>query len=200
MAENNSVLCESCEHTGSTTQAETWCNDCKEGYCNGCIKAHQVTKALRRHHLISISDYSKARNLPVTDICAVHKRQLDFFCTTHDSILCLECVQISHSKCKIENITDASVGSKSSAAVAYLEEEMCNLIKNIESGLLCCCSDGADLRQQEKGILSTIQDIRDRINRSLDKLQEKLTEELHWKRNQGLIEIEKFKTDLLTKN
>ena len=195
MAENNSVFCESCEHTGTTTKAETWCNDCKEGYCKECIKAHQVTKVLRSHHLISTSDYTIARNLAVNEICAVHTQQYEFFCPQHDSILCLDCFQSNHSKCKIKNITDASVGSKSSAAVAKLEEEMRNLIKNFESGLQCCDRDVTDLKQQEKAILSTIQDIRDRINLSLDKLQEKLTEELNSKRDQGLIVIEKFNAE-----
>lgn len=183
MAEVNSVNCEPCGFDGSSKSAHSWCNDCGEGFCDECVKDHKRTKILRSHHLISITDYLKSTELFFDENCEHHKEPYEFFCSQHDSILCLKCLQEHHSKCKICKLSDVAKGSKTSTALADLENEIQSTSQTFAEYHEKEDKFNTDLKQQEKNVRDEVNSIRRKINNHLDQLQENLLRDLELRYN-----------------
>lgn len=183
MAEGNSVNCEPCGFDGLSKSAHSWCNDCGEGFCDECVKDHKRTKILRSHHLISITDYLKSTELFFGENCEHHKEPYEFFCSQHDSILCLKCLQEHHSKCKICKLSEVAKGSKTSTALADLENEIQSTSQTFAEYQEKEDKFNIDLKQQEKNVRDEVNSIRRKINNHLDQLQENLLRDLELRYN-----------------
>ncbi|CAG2229517.1 unnamed protein product [Mytilus edulis] len=169
MAEGTTVSCEPCGYDGLSKSAQSWCNDCGEGFCDECVKDHKRTKILRSHHLISITDYLK--------------EPYEFFCSQHDAILCLKCFQEHHSKCTICKLSEVAKGSKTSTALTDLENETQSTNQNIAEYHEEEDKYSTDLKQQEQNIREEVYNIRSKFNKHLDRLQEKVIKDLEMKYN-----------------
>ena len=183
MVEGNSVNCEPCGFDGLSKSAHSWCNDCGEGFCDECVKDHKRTKILRSHHLISITDYLKSTELFFDENCEHHKEPYEFFCSQHNSILCLKCLQEHHSKCKICKLSEAAKGSKTSTALADLENEIQSTSQTFAEYQEKEDKFNTDLKQQEKNVRDEVNSIRRKINNHLDQLQENLLRDLELRYN-----------------
>ncbi|XP_071176825.1 uncharacterized protein [Mytilus edulis] len=183
MAEGPTVSCEPCGYDGLSKSANSWCNDCGEGFCDECVKDHKRTKLLRSHHLISITDYLKSTELFIDENCVHHKEPYEFFCSQHDGILCLKCLQEHHSKCKISKLSEVAKGSKTSTALADLETEIESTSQNFAEYHKEEDNYITDLKQQEKNIRDEVYNIRSQFNKHLDRLQQKALKDLEMKYN-----------------
>ncbi|XP_052060797.1 uncharacterized protein LOC127701055 [Mytilus californianus] len=183
MAEGTTVNCEPCGYDGLSKSAHLWCNDCEEGFCDECVKDHKRTKILRCHHLISITDYLKSAELFFDENCEHHKEPFEFFCSQHDSILCLNCFQEHHSKCKISKLSEVAKGSKTSTALTDLENEIQSTSQNFAEYNEDEDKSNTDLKQQEQNIRDEVYNIRRKINNHLDQLQENILRDLEMKYN-----------------
>lgn len=183
MVEGNSVNCEPCGFDGLSKSAHSWCNDCGEGFCDECVKDHKRTKILRSHHLISITDYLKSTELFFDENCEHHKEPYEFFCSQHNSILCLKFLQEHHSKCKICKLSEAAKGSKTSTALADLENEIQSTSQTFAEYQEKEDKFNTDLKQQEKNVRDEVNSIRRKINNHLDQLQENLLRDLELRYN-----------------
>ncbi|CAC5416180.1 unnamed protein product [Mytilus coruscus] len=199
MAEPTKVMCEACQHCGVKQVAQLWCNDCDEGFCEECIKSHQTVKILRHHSIISISNHFKISDISVCQTCLEHNKKLESFCQQHDQLLCLKCIQLNHSKCdNIIGIDDAAKGSKNSAAIFDLDEDIKNLLKNIDQGTVCCFDNGTAINNEEHKIKEKINETRDEINKKLDQLQEMILSDLTAKTENEREKLDEY-TEELTK-
>ncbi|VDH96963.1 Hypothetical predicted protein [Mytilus galloprovincialis] len=200
MAEPTKVVCEACQHCGVIQVAELWCNDCDEGFCDECIKNHQTFKILRNHSIISLTDHLKISDISVCQTCTEHNKKLESFCQQHDQLLCLKCIQSNHSKCdNIIGIVDAAKGSKNSAAIFDLDEDIKNLLKNIEQGIVCCYDNGTVINDEEHKIKERINKTREEIDKTLDQLQEMLLSELTAKTENEREKLDKCTAELTKK-
>lgn len=172
------MYCEPCEQNGDVKLAETWCIECEERYCETCVKYHKVTKISKHHQLISIADRHKAGSLEIKRNCNEHQKKLGFFCTQHDTILCLKCVQLFHSSCDILELNDASKGVKTSTALLDLESSIKELLENLETSIHSCKEAGDELKLQKEKIEMKIQNFREKINKKLDTLQQQIMQEV----------------------
>ncbi|XP_063440932.1 uncharacterized protein LOC134721695 [Mytilus trossulus] len=200
MAESIAVNCEPCGYDGLSKSAHLWCNDCGEGFCEECVKDHKRTKLLRSHHLISITDYMNNTELVNDDNCESHKEPFEFFCSQHDSILCLKCFQDHHSNCKISKLSEVTKGSKTSTALADLENEIQSTSQNFDE-----CQEKedkytTDLKDQEQSIRDEVIDIRRKINNHLDQLQKTLLRDLGLKYNNCSTNVTEYFSAVKVKN
>ncbi|CAC5383921.1 unnamed protein product [Mytilus coruscus] len=183
MAEGTTVSCEPCGYNGLSKSAKVWCNDCGEGFCDECVNGHKMTKILRSHHLLSITNYLKSAELFIDENCQHHKEPYEFFCLQHDTILCLECVQENHSRCKISKLSKVAKGSKTSTALTDLENDIKSTSEHFGKYPQEEDISKTDLKQQKQNIRDKVYNMRCEFNNHLDQLQENVLKDLELKYN-----------------
>ncbi|VDI30299.1 Hypothetical predicted protein [Mytilus galloprovincialis] len=174
------IPCGPCGHDGNTQNAEKWCTDCNEGFCNVCEKAHMSLRITRDHNLILIEDYRKIENVNVCVQCEEHGSNLEMYCKRHEKAICIACLTTNHKDCSdaIIPLAEAAKNVKTSTALADLEHTISETLVNIQK----CRNDREAATErieiQEKIIKKRIFDTRESINKHLDDLERKLLNEL----------------------
>ncbi|CAC5361320.1 unnamed protein product [Mytilus coruscus] len=173
------IHCGPCLYDETHQNARKWCTSCEEGLCEDCEKNHRKTKTTRDHKLISIEDYRKIEDVPITFICSDHCKKLEWFCTSHDKALCVVCLPSEHRSCSdVIPIDVAAANARQSTAVSYLQEAIEVTLRNITHCIKNRNTAREDIEKQEKNIRRIIQNSRTKINSHLDKLEEKLMQTL----------------------
>ncbi|XP_052103626.1 uncharacterized protein LOC127737132 [Mytilus californianus] len=174
------IPCGPCGHEGNTQNAEKWCTDCNEGFCNVCEKAHKSMRMSRDHNLILIEDYRKIENVNVCVQCEKHGSKLEMYCKIHEKAICIACFPTKHKDCSdaIISLAEAAKNAKTSTALTDLEHTIYETLVNIQE----CVNDREAATEkieiQEKIIKKRIFDTRETINKHLDDLERKLLNEL----------------------
>ncbi|VDI63521.1 Hypothetical predicted protein [Mytilus galloprovincialis] len=174
------IPCGPCGHDGNTRNAEKWCTDCNEGFCNVCEKAHKSLRITRDHNLILIEDYRKIENVNVSIKCEEHGLKLEMYCKAHETAICIACLPTRHKVCSdsIIPLAEAAKNAKRSTALADLDHTINETLVNIQT----CRNDREAateiIEKQEKIIKKRIFDTRETINKHLDDLERKLLNEL----------------------
>ncbi|VDI30298.1 Hypothetical predicted protein [Mytilus galloprovincialis] len=174
------IPCEPCFHEGNTQNAEKWCTDCNEGFCNVCEKAHKSLRITRDHNLILIEDYRKIENVNVCVQCEEHGSNLEMYCKRHEKAICIACLPTKHTYCadSIIPLAEAAKNAKTSTALADLEHTINETLVNIRTCLNEREAAIERVEKQEKIIKKRIFDTRETINKHLDDLERKLLNEL----------------------
>ncbi|CAC5367567.1 unnamed protein product [Mytilus coruscus] len=86
------IPCDSCLYDETYQNARKWCTSSEEFLCKECEKTKKKTKITRDHRLISIDDYRKIENVPISLSCSDHDRKLEWFCRSHDKALSVACL------------------------------------------------------------------------------------------------------------
>ncbi|CAC5404476.1 TRIM2_3 [Mytilus coruscus] len=171
--------CGPCGYDDITKEARRWCTNCKEGLCEDCQKAHIKNKTSRNHKVISIDDYRKIENVSISEVCDYHGEHLEWFCKTHDKALCMLCVTSNHKACSgVIQITAASEVFRQSTAFSDLVDSIDVTLNNLKQCITNRQIATKRIEKQELKIKKLIIQTRTNINTHLDKLQEKLLQEL----------------------
>lgn len=107
---------------------------CQELYCNICTSIHRATTCLAKHTIISVNSTSKhfPPKIQFKTVCKNHSQNLDFYCNTHEKIVCIECVRLNHLKCEhIVSVEKASLNIKSSFRLTNID----TVIRGLESDI-----------------------------------------------------------------
>ncbi|CAC5356918.1 unnamed protein product [Mytilus coruscus] len=179
MASGKHVPCGPCRYDDVTKDAKRWCTNCEEGLCEDCENDHRKCKISRTHKAISIEDYRKIENVSISQVCNHHIEKLEWFCKTHDEVLCMVCVPLKHKACfGVIPIRAASTNARQSTALSDLEEAIEGTLRNVKQCIMNRESASKDIDKQELAIKTTIIETRTKINGHLDKMQEKLLRDL----------------------
>ncbi|XP_052083267.1 uncharacterized protein LOC127720623 [Mytilus californianus] len=179
MASGTLVPCGPCRYDDVTKDAKRWCTNCEEGLCEDCENAHRKSKISRNHQAISIEDYRKIENVSISQVCEHHGENLEWFCKTHDEVLCMVCVPSKHKACSgVISISVASTNARQSTALSDLEEAIEGTLRNVKQCIMNRESASKDIDKQELAIKTTIIETRSKLNGHLDKMQEKLLRDL----------------------
>ncbi|VDH97273.1 Hypothetical predicted protein [Mytilus galloprovincialis] len=171
--------CGPCSFDEVTKDAARWCTKCEEGLCDDCEKAHKRSKSTRNHQVISIEDYRKIENISIFQICNQLGENLEWFCKSHDEVLCVVCVPSKHKACSdVIPITVSSVNSRQSAALSDLEETILGTLRNMKQCIKNRESTTKEMEKQELDVKTMVLETKTKLNNHLDKLQEKLLLEL----------------------
>ncbi|CAC5356916.1 unnamed protein product [Mytilus coruscus] len=179
MASRTHVLCGPCRYDDVTKDAKRWCTNCEEGLCEDCENVHRKSKISRDHQVISIEDYRKIENVSISHVCEHHGENLEWFCKTHDEVLCMVCVPSKHKACSdVISISVASTNARQSTALSDLEEAIDGALRNLKQCITSRDSSTKEIENQELAIKTTILETRTKLNNHLDKMQENLLSEL----------------------
>jgi len=91
--------CSSCYEDGLNTEAQHFCRDCDECFCDKCVSYHN--KALRKHAVLGRKDVSQwaAASSKVDALvrCDHHQtKALELYCEDHGQLCCHICVSVGH--------------------------------------------------------------------------------------------------------
>ncbi|XP_077992622.1 uncharacterized protein LOC144446677 [Glandiceps talaboti] len=95
--ESTKSKCEICEK-----DANYWCKDCGQYFCDDCIRAHKVVKALQEHQFMTVEEYntkmrSKHFRLLQPRFCDIHPTTpVEFYCDVCQVPACLKCNVTEH--------------------------------------------------------------------------------------------------------
>ncbi|XP_052080294.1 uncharacterized protein LOC127718337 [Mytilus californianus] len=134
--------CNTCYNRNVANEAYEWCINCQELYCNICTSIHRATTCSAKHTIISVNSTSKhfPPNIHFKTECKKHSQNLDFYCNTHEKIVCIVCVRLNHLKCvDIVSVEKASLNIKSSFRLTVIDTVIRRLESDIDdvlSGLL----------------------------------------------------------------
>lgn len=88
--------CTPCEGQGLNAEAQFYCKECKQLYCEACEKYHD--KFFRRHTVLGIQDVSKWGNVkPWTSSLMGDEHpgnELEMYCEVHGRFCCHICVSV----------------------------------------------------------------------------------------------------------
>ncbi|CAC5408357.1 unnamed protein product [Mytilus coruscus] len=179
MASGKHIPCGPCSFDDVTKDAGRWCTNCEEGLCEDCEHVHRKSKSSRNHRVISIEDYRKIENVSISQVCEHHGENLEWFCKSHDEVLCVVCVPSKHKACSdVIPISPYSENSRQSTALSELEETIEGTLRNVKQCIKNRESATKEIENQELAVKTMIFETRTKINGKLDKLQEKLLHEL----------------------
>ncbi|CAC5356915.1 unnamed protein product [Mytilus coruscus] len=107
------------------------------------------------------------------------EKNLEWFCKTHDEVLCMVCVPSKHKACSdVISISVASTNARQSTALSDLEEAIDEALRNLKQCITSRDSSTKEIENQELAIKTTILETRTKLNNHLDKMQENLLSEL----------------------
>ncbi|XP_071150313.1 uncharacterized protein [Mytilus edulis] len=179
MASEKHVPCGPCMFDDVTKNAGKWCTNCEEGLCEDCGNSHRKSKILRNHKVISIDDYRKIENISISQFCEHHGENFEWFCKSHDEVLCVVCVPSKHKACsEVIPISVALSNARQSTALSDLEDAIETTLLNVTKCIINRESATNDLEKQELTVKNMILETRTKVNLHLDKLEEKLLREL----------------------
>lgn len=184
MASTSTIHCGPCGYDHYNKPAKRWCTYCEEGFCGDCEKVHRATKMSRDHTFIEIDDYKQISDVTISQTCQEHDKRFEFYCKTHDSVLCKACLPSLHRACTdVVPLDDAARNAKTSTALADLEDSICDVLKIVKSLIQDREVASKNIVAQEKMIKNKIKESRAKINKCLDTMEDKLIHELTMKSN-----------------
>ncbi|CAH1243701.1 TRIM56 [Branchiostoma lanceolatum] len=171
---SSNAVCGLCESGG---EAKSYCVECAELLCDGCIGLHQRIKALKGHQLISIEEVRSGTGLkaakPRTQPCRLHEDEsLKFYCETCGEAVCRDCIMVEHKDHSYTHLAKASAGIKQELAAALEDahERMAEL-KDKQQQLLSKKSLLKDtVAKVQDEINGAAEQTRDHLKRLLDRV------------------------------
>ncbi|CAL8241485.1 unnamed protein product [Gadus morhua 'NCC'] len=94
--QDSGPMCTSC---GGEAEATSWCVDCGEALCRGCVEAHKRVKVTRSHHILDQlpADVPRSDSAPTGIYCPLHREEvLQLYCYTCDVRTCRDCQLMDH--------------------------------------------------------------------------------------------------------
>lgn len=120
---------------------------------------HTATTPLANHTILSLNDSMEhfPPNIPQKITCNEHVRELNFFCKTHQQIICVECVRVDHRKCNdIVTLNFAAINTTSSIVFENLVSNAQELIYKVNQVLSDLGNTSLNIELQNTRITSAI--------------------------------------------
>src|SRR6218665_953406 len=182
---SNAIICDICNirnegKAGHIPEAIMRCSECKEHYCDGCVKVHQFQKATKDHQLIKIgSDIKPERNrITSTKTCTKHiQKLLDYYCADCKKIVCVSCFIEKHSSHKCSDVTSVdeefrqTIEGKSSKISTYMNEILFIRNKNEKRKLDFL----KEIAEEEKRIHERNKELKEMVDRHTKLLLDELS-------------------------
>ncbi|XP_071161564.1 uncharacterized protein [Mytilus edulis] len=188
MASSGEGTCTLCnDDDGTSTEAVTWCTECEVLLCTGCEKHHTKSKASKDHKTMSTKDY---HNLPkfmleISSQCRDHKKKFELYCSFHACPCCIQCITDKHKKCQdLKPLSDILKQVKSSASVQLFEKDLKNVKENLEEIIKYLNSRMNTSNSQKTKAAEQIRSMRKSIDDFLNKLEQKILDDLESKHSQ----------------
>ena len=173
--------CGICDIRHIIKPSDVWCSDCEEGLCTECLGQHSLAKPCRNHTTIPISEYRKLPSyvLEINELCNEHHEKFLLYCKEHERPCCGICILENHKDCKevaileniIKNVKTSRVFNEIERLIDELSEAIGKIRQNRETNI-------SAVKEQKILVESEIRELRSKIDKHFDKLQESLIMEL----------------------
>ena len=192
-------FCGMCDSRHISKPSEVWCSDCEEGLCTECLEQHSLAKPFRNHTTIPISEYRKLPSyvLEINELCNEHHEKFILYCKEHECPCCKICILENHKDCKevtvlenmIKNIKTSNMFNEIEQLIDELIETIGNIRQNREKNT-------SAVKEQNILVENEIRELRRKIDKHLDKLQESLMKELTEKEKGRTVETRELVVSL----
>ncbi|VDI37612.1 Hypothetical predicted protein [Mytilus galloprovincialis] len=199
MATGGHLLCDICNQQDITTDAVEYCPECEENLCQKCTGHHKVAKLSRKHETVALENVAKLPKFvnAISSNCNDHYEKIEYFCNTHSTCCCVECLQDTHKKChNLTPIQKVIKNVKSSPMFCDQENILSDLLQNIDEILEDRRKNIGALQEQEAQFKIAIQCVREAANEYLDNLETALRNTMQQSFNQKKAEIENLVKDM----
>ncbi|KAL3884089.1 hypothetical protein ACJMK2_030311 [Sinanodonta woodiana] len=187
-------LCNSCTSENMSEPAVQFCVECKEAFCETCLKFHRKLNATKDHKTININEISNNLETRLKNGngfgCPKHAiKEIEFFCKSHDMVCCATCLFNDHRECKL--VHDLTNNTESLLRDVNTQEILRKL-KAIEDSLKEFMAqkkaDISDLSVKVNELEDQIQQIRRNINEKLDEMEKAVKMEGNRLYKEGMIQ------------
>ncbi|WAR26782.1 TRI33-like protein [Mya arenaria] len=178
--------CTPCKDDGLNNEAQFFCDECKNYYCNNCEQLHN--KLFRTHSVFGSQDVSKwvgYVGLNPIESCDKHGgKKLELLCVDHDELCCHICVFLTHRMCQnIKHIPDLADGLKKQPDFKKLPTDVDKIADRLQEMTKKRTQNKQSLKDSGKKILVEIKSLRQKVNETFDKIEKEandiLQEQLH---------------------
>ncbi|XP_071149491.1 protein wech-like [Mytilus edulis] len=178
--------CTLCNDDGTSTEAVRWCIECEVFLCTDCEKHHKKSRSSKAHNTMSTKDY---HNLPkfmqdISSQCRNHKKKYELYCSFHACPCCVTCITDKHQKCQeMKPLSDVLKQVKSSASVQLFEKDLKDVKENLEEIIKYLNRRINTSTEQKTKAAEQIRSMRKSIDDFLDKLEQKVLDDLETKQS-----------------
>ena len=173
-AETAGVQCDPCLLMNKSANADHYCVDCDEFFCNNCSPVHKMSKLSRNHNFLS-RDKMPRQKLTSTEerVCSKHIGEaLKYFCKDHKNFYCPVCVIIAHKNCSVEYIDDIAADFETSSEYISLKEKISRLLQDLKDLQKTSTRNIQDLQIVFSKFEADLKTFRSTINHILDSMEE----------------------------
>ena len=156
--------CGECEEEGTI---ETYCTDCQNYLCRGCVEAHKKFKAYRGHKVVPILELNVATlQSGQVQYCSTHKDEtLKLFCETCMALVCRDCILVEHREHQYTFVKDACT---------KVTKQLRDLSKDVQRKLRTYAVNLAEIQKVEMTATGYSEVLKADINAFFDKMDQSL--------------------------
>ena len=160
----NGSKCGECEEEGTV---ETYCTDCQNYLCRGCVEAHKKFKAYRGHKVVPILELNVATlQSGQVQYCSTHKDEaLKLFCETCMALVCRDCILVEHREHQYTFVKNACT---------KVTKQLRDLSQAVQRKVRMCTSNLAEIQKVEMTATGYSEVLKADINAFFDKMDRSL--------------------------
>lgn len=166
-------MCDPCKTENLSKQSDGFCTDCKENMCQTCFLHHLKAKSCRNHVLDPFHPGSSDSGLQIQEEkCKKHiKETIKYYCLSHDSVICGDCLVLDHPKCEPKFIKDVANNFEESSKFKDFVIKMPKWEADKEEGTMHVERNRKDNKALLDNALQKLRKSREEINVWLDKME-----------------------------
>ncbi|XP_063402405.1 E3 ubiquitin-protein ligase TRIM33-like [Mytilus trossulus] len=194
-------LCDACSRKNVSQKAITWCTVCEEAYCDTCEANHKTFKVTLNHKIVPIKNINE--DTPISNICAFvacdehPDKIIEIYCNDHFQPCCTICATVHHRKCEqVITIDKAVAGVKESLKAKELLTKLKETSFKLEEIIQNRNKNSANLKTDIDVVLVEITNMRKKLNEKLEKLENKIKEEVNSARKVNVLRLSEESTKL----
>ena len=167
------VHCDPCLLLSSKKNAEHYCVECDEFFCNNCSSVHRMSKLSRNHKLLTQNDMPQRKTIPTEeDVCCKPREEiLKYFCKVHKIFFCTVCVTLENRNCSIKYVDDIAPDFEKTLEYRSLIHKIKNVVNELKDIKKKSTRNGQDLQTVYSKFVSDVKAFRSEINRKLDSME-----------------------------
>ncbi|CAC5390081.1 unnamed protein product [Mytilus coruscus] len=198
---NSEKLCDACSMKSVSQKAMSWCTICEKAYCTTCEANHKTFKVSRNHKIVPIKDMNE--DMSILNICAFvacdehPDKTIEIYCMDHSQPCCTICATVHHRKCEqVITIDKAISGVKDSTKAKELTKKIKETSYKLEEIIQNRNQNTTNFKKEIDVVLVEITNMRKKLNENLDKLENKMREEVNSVRKDNVLRLSEESTEL----
>lgn len=177
MTDKKNSCCELCKISSKQYDGTFFCLECALFLCEQCRKSHGNIPVFKDHRLASKIEYERLKSYFSLQDCEKHNRKYEFLCQFHNTMTCLKCILLEHNKCELRNLKQYPENLKT-LEFGNIKQLAADTLKTVKNDMKLCTDTMESLGGDEDTIKDKFSMMRQALNEHLDKLEDRILEEI----------------------